>query len=271
MENPLLRTRIAPTPSGLLHAGNAVNFLLTEHLARTTGRELLLRVDDLDRERVRPAYVQDIFEQLERLGIHWDLGPRNAEDLEDVWSQRHRLPLYHGLLDELRATSQLFACTCTRTTLMHCRCAESGIDLDAPEVSWRLRLSSPCIVTFRTPHGQASTDLAELMPPPVLRSREGRPAYQVASLADDLHFGIDLIVRGEDLFASTACQVHMARLLGRGAFTEALFIHHRLLLDAHGAKLSKSAGAAALDRGPEGRADVSALRELALQLAREVL
>ena len=267
----MLRTRIAPTPSGLLHAGNAVNFLLTQHLARTTGRELLLRVDDLDRERVRPAYVQDIFEQLERLGIHWDLGPRSTEDLEEVWSQRHRLPLYHELLEALRATGQLFACTCTRTTLAHCRCAERGIDLDAPEMTWRLRLSSPCIVTFRTPHGQASKDLAELMPPPVLRSREGRPAYQVASLADDLHFGIDLIVRGEDLFASTACQVHMAQLLGHSAFTEALFIHHRLLLDAHGAKLSKSAGAAALDRGPEGRADVNALRELALQLASEVL
>ena len=209
----VLRTRIAPTPSGLLHAGNAVNFLLTEHLARTTGRELSLRVDDLDRERVRPAYVQDIFEQLERLGIHWDLGPQNAEELEEVWSQRHRLPLYHGLLDDLRATGQLFACTCTRTTLMHCRCAERGIDLDAPEVTWRSRLTKPCIVTFSTPHGPASTDLAELMPPPVLRSREGRPAYQVASLADDLHFGIDLIVRGEDLFASTALWASTATVI----------------------------------------------------------
>lgn len=265
----MLRTRIAPTPSGLLHAGNAVNFLLTEHLARTTGRQVLLRIDDLDQERVRPAYVQDIFEQLERLGIQWDLGPRNTEELDKAWSQRHRLPLYHGLLEELRSTDQLFACTCTRTTLVHCRCMEHGTDLDAPEVTWRLRITAPCIVTFSTPHGQASTDLAELMPPPVLRSREGRPAYQVASLADDLHFGIDLIVRGEDLFASTACQVHMARLLGHSAFTGALFVHHRLLLDAHGAKLSKSAGAAALDHGTGQRADVTALRELALVLASE--
>jgi glutamyl-tRNA synthetase len=250
--------------------GNAVNFLLTEHLARTTGRELLLRVDDLDQERVRPAYVQDIFEQLERLGLRWDLGPRNTEDLEEAWSQGHRLPLYDGLLEELRSTDQLFACTCTRTTLVHCRCMEHGTDLDAPEVTWRLRLTAPSTVTFSTLHGPVSADLVDLMPPPVLRSREGRPAYQVASLADDLHFGIDLIVRGEDLFASTACQVHMARLLGRGTFTEALFIHHRLLLDSHGAKLSKSAGAAALGRGAEGRADVNALRELALQLASEV-
>ena len=266
----MLRTRIAPTPSGLLHAGNAVNFLLTELLARSTGRELLLRIDDLDQERVRPAYVQDIFDQLERLGIHWDLGPRNAEDLGTTWSQRHRLALYHGLLDELRAAGQLFACTCTRTTIAHCRCAEHGTDLDAPDVTWRLRLTAPCLVTFRTPRGTVSTDLAERMPPPVLRARDGRPAYQLASLADDLHFGIDLVVRGEDLFASTACQVHMARLLGRSDFTEAQFVHHRLLLDAHGAKLSKSAGAAALDRGPEGLMDVRALRELALQLVREV-
>lgn len=266
----MLRTRIAPTPSGLLHAGNAVNFLLTEHLARSTGRELLLRIDDLDQERVRPAYVQDIFDQLERLGIHWDLGPRNAEDLGTTWSQRHRLALYHGLLEELRAAGQLFACNCTRTTIAHCRCAELGTDLDAPDVTWRLRLTAPCLVAFRTPHGTVSTDLAERMPAPVLRARDGRPAYQVASLADDLYFGIDLVVRGEDLFASTACQVHMAHLLGRSAFAEALFVHHRLLLDAHGAKLSKSAGAAALDRDPEGSTDVKALRELALQLAKEV-
>lgn len=271
MENPVLRTRIAPTPSGLLHAGNALNFLLTEHLARSTGRELLLRIDDLDQERLRPAYVQDIFEQLERLGIHWDLGPRNTEELNEVWSQRHRLVLYHDLLRELRAAGQLFACTCTRTTIAHCRCAELGTDLDRPDVTWRLRLTAPCLVAFRTPHGTVSTDLAERMPPPVLRARDGRPAYQVASLADDLYFGIDLVVRGEDLFASTACQVHMARLLGRSAFAEALFVHHRLLLDAHGAKLSKSAGAAALDRDPEGSTDVKALRELALQLANEVV
>lgn len=266
----MLRTRIAPTPSGLLHAGNAVNFLLTEHLARSTGRELLLRIDDLDQERVRSVYIQDIFDQLERLGIHWDLGPRNTDELDSAWSQRHRLPLYHGLLEELRAAGQLFACTCTRTTITHCSCAALGTDLDAPDVTWRLRLTAPCLVTFRTLHGTVSTDLAERMPPPVLRSREGRPAYQVASLADDLHFGIDLVVRGEDLFASTACQVHMARLLGRSAFTEALFVHHRLLLDAHGAKLSKSARAAALDRDPAGRTDAKALRELALQLAWEV-
>jgi glutamyl/glutaminyl-tRNA synthetase len=266
----VLRTRIAPTPSGLLHAGNAVNFLLTEHLARTTGRELMLRIDDLDEERVRPAYVQDIFEQLERLGTHWDLGPRTADELETTWSQRHRLPLYHDLLEELRTAGQLFACNCTRTTIARCRCAELGTDLDSPDVTWRLRLRAPCVVTFRTTHGPVSTDLSERMPPPVLRSREGRPAYQVASLADDLHFGIDLVVRGEDLYASTACQVYMARLLGRSSFADALFVHHRLLLDANGTKLSKSAGAAALDRGPEGRTDVHALRELALQLAREM-
>src|SRR5882762_5324158 len=88
------RTRIAPTPSGFLHLGNAFSFALTAKLARETGARLLLRIDDLDRDRVEARYVQDIFETLHFLGIPWDEGPRDILAYEATWSQVYRMDLY---------------------------------------------------------------------------------------------------------------------------------------------------------------------------------
>lgn len=77
-----IRSRIAPTPSGYLHIGNAYNFLFTYLLVRAKKGELLLRIDDLDFERKRPEYVEDIFQTLEWMGLDWDLGPEGAESFE---------------------------------------------------------------------------------------------------------------------------------------------------------------------------------------------
>ena len=117
-----MRTRIAPTPSGYLHAGNAVNFLLTAELARLHGGSLLLRIDDLDAERARPEYLDDIFHSLEWLGIAWHEGPRDAADFQRNWSQRTRIGRYQVLLDQLRRGGHLYACTCSRKELPTCRC-----------------------------------------------------------------------------------------------------------------------------------------------------
>jgi glutamyl-tRNA synthetase len=81
---------------------------------------------------------------------------------------------------------------------------------------------------------------------PMLRQRNGSPAYQLASLADDVDHNINLIVRGEDLLPSTSCQLYVARLLGLRSFQQARFIHHPLITNANGAKLSKSEGASSL-------------------------
>src|SRR5258708_37010017 len=96
------RTRIAPTPSGFLHLGNVVSFVRTVELGKRKGAKVLLRIDDLDRERVEPEYVQDIFDTLEFLELPWDEGPRNVEEFERDWSQIHRIGLYREALDVLR-------------------------------------------------------------------------------------------------------------------------------------------------------------------------
>jgi glutamyl-tRNA synthetase len=86
------QTRIAPTPSGYLHLGNAYSFLLTKALAKKHGAKILLRIDDLDRDRYRPEYVEDIFATLDFLEIKIDQGPKNSKEMESTWSQVHRHP-----------------------------------------------------------------------------------------------------------------------------------------------------------------------------------
>ena len=105
-------------------------------------------------------------------------------------------------------------------------------------------------------------------PDPVVLQRNGRPAYQIASLADDLLFKVDTIIRGMDLLPSTLMQLHMARLLGRSEFREAIFLHHPLVVDATGEKLSKSSDAGSLRQWREAGRSPQGVHALALRLLR---
>ena len=242
-----LRSRIAPTPSGYLHAGNALNFLITQQLARLSGGSVTLRIDDLDATRARAEYVDDIFRSLQWLGLVWDEGPRNADDFFLNWSQRSRLAQAYALLEALLDAGHLYACTCSRKAVPTCSCRQRELPFDGPDTSWRLRVPATCKVDIpELSGGYRTIDLAERMPDPVLRQRSGLPAYQVMSLADDLAMRMTLIVRGEDLLPSSACQLHMATLLGLASYRPVRFLHHPLLYDARGRKLSKSEGADSL-------------------------
>jgi glutamyl-tRNA synthetase len=244
-------TRIAPTPSGYLHLGNVFSFLVTAGLAKRYGARILLRIDDMDRARVRPEYVDDIFETLHFLGIHWDEGPRGAVALETTFSQRHRMGLYIDALDHLRASGMLFACTCSRSMLAQedsgygyrGTCLHKNISLDEPGVSWRLRTDAAADISLRDPSGMEQTyPFPSSMRQVIVRKKDGDPAYQLSSVVDDIHFGVDLVIRGEDLLDSTLVQCYLSRLLPANRFAESAFFHHRLLTGAHGEKLSKSAG-----------------------------
>ncbi len=230
------RLRIAPTPSGFLHPGNALNFTLNWLTARLSpeGR-ILLRIDDLDADRKREEYVQDVFDTLQWLGLDWDEGPRTVADLENTWSQHLRLDQYKTLLDALTANNLLFACRKSRRDLEPWQGAyppefrRQGLSLDEPDAAWRIA----------TPDGFPMSDF-------IVRRRDGLPAYQIASLSDDLQFGITHIIRGEDLRASTAAQLFLADCLQMSDFQRIKFLHHPLIKDVSGEKLSKSAGATSL-------------------------
>jgi glutamyl-tRNA synthetase len=237
----ITKTRIAPTPSGYLHLGNAFSFALTAALAEKYNARIVLRIDDLDQERVRPAYVQDIFDTLDFLEIGWHEGPRNPREVEREYSQIHRLDLYRRAFDTLISQSAIFACNCSRARVQEaapdsvykCRCIEKALPLDTPEVRWRLRTSTDLALTVRTLDGTINAFLP--------------PEQQ------------NFIVRGTDLWPSTLAQHYLAKGLSVQSFLDTTFHHHALFTAVDGTKLSKSAGATSIQylrKAGKTRADV---------------
>lgn len=271
----LQKTRFAPTPSGLLHPGNGLSFIITWVLARAAGAVILLRIDDLDEQRRRLAFVEDIFYTLDWLGLDYDEGPAGVDDFFAHWTQRSRMDLYQQALSRLRkSTNDLYACNCTHRQLQSStvrkgfypgNCREAGLPLDQPGLAWRLRLSEHVRLLCRGWGGAADLYLspAGQMGDFVVRKKDGDPAYQLSSLIDDLYFGVNAIVRGHDLLPSTAAQLQLASLLEEEAFLQARFFHHPLLLDEAGEKLSKSQGAASLQAWREAGKSPAQLLETA--------
>ena len=243
---PYHKTRIAPTPSGFLHVGNVLSFAITAALARQRGAKILLRIDDIDQTRANPQYIQDVFDTLNFLEIPWDEGPRDLKEFEDTYSQMHRMVLYNEALTCLQDNSLVYACDCSRKQLIEneCRCLEKHISLHAENVSWRLITGNDDDIVVKDYQGEIiKPTLPAEMHDFIVRKKDGFPAYQLTSVVDDLFYGVDLVVRGEDLWASTLAQHHLASLLKRDDFARIAFYHHALITDASGNKLSKSAGA----------------------------
>jgi len=268
----LIVTRLAPTPSGYLHPGNAVSFLLTWALARAKEGKLLLRIDDLDQGRYRREYVEDIFRTLEWLGIECDEGPSDVAGLETNYSQLTRLDAYREALLQLRQEGYLYACDCTRKRIREISldgrypgsCRERALPFEQEPIAWRVRLAKQGRVGFREwRNGRREYALEEWIDDFVVRQKNGMPAYQLASLIDDEYFGINLVVRGEDLLPSTIAQQHLARLLDISLFQATTFWHHPLLTAPDGTKLSKSSGAGALKAWREAGRKPQELHQLA--------
>ncbi len=243
-------TRIAPTPSGYLHIGNALSFVLTAAIAKRTNANLLLRIDDLDRNRVEQQYIDDVFETLGFLSIEWQLGPDTAANFQNQWSQLCRLDIYKPALDQLVEANLVFACTCSRKQLQTpgyaCRCVEHKHALDTPGAAWRLITDEEPVKINTLTNGIVELNLPAEMKNFIVRKKDGIPAYQLSSLIDDVHFGVDLIVRGEDLWPSTIAQHYLAKVLNLHQFGNAIFHHHPLITVNGVDKLSKSAGSTSI-------------------------
>jgi glutamyl-tRNA synthetase len=248
-------TRIAPTPSGFLHLGNLYSFLITRALAERHNAKILLRIDDLDRERFKTEYVQDIFDTLDFMEIGYDLGPKNLQEFDSEWSQMNRLPLYEEGMKKLSTQNILFACDCSRKKIQQMdssgyylgHCQDRRIPLDRPDVAWRFNTFTADFIQIQQyPDIPQSYILPEDTVFFVVRKKDKQPAYQLTSLIDDLHFGTDLIVRGTDLFGSTLAQQLIAQALENTSFSHVNFLHHALIKGAQKEKLSKSEGATSI-------------------------
>lgn len=246
-------TRIAPTPSGYLHLGNLYSFLVTKALAAKHHSKILLRIDDLDRERTRTEYIQDIFDTLDFMEISYDLGPKNSKEFISDWSQTLRIEMYQKALEELAQNSLLFGCTCSRKKIKQFNppgcylghCLDRKIPLDKKEVAWRLdTFSNKEISIINYPKAEKEDFLPKESAFFVVRKKDGIPSYQLASLLDDVHFKVDLIVRGKDLYHSSLSQLSLASHLEDSvSFQKSTFYHHPILLDSEKEKLSKTEGA----------------------------
>ena len=233
-------SRLAPTPSGYLHLGNAVNFVLTWLLTRQAGGTLHLRIDDLDRARLRPAYLDNIFRVIDWLGVAYDYGPSGPDDFLRHHSQLLHLPDYNRVLRRLALVPGLVqASQRTRTSG-----TDAPVSLETPGAAWRALVPADTEISFADGWlGETRVPLGALMPDFVARKKDGVAAYQVASVVDDLRLGTNLIVRGLDLQPSTAAQLWLARQLSETAAFNASriqFYHHPLLTNEAGQKLSKS-------------------------------
>jgi glutamyl-tRNA synthetase len=257
-----LKSRLAPTPSGFLHIGNAFSFVLTWVIVKSRGGKLHLRIDDGDSARFRPEYLDDIFETLHWLGINWDSGATNSEDFIENYSQQSRQAEFAELGNELEQVAEVYTCSCSRKEIkqywpggLHLDRCNSFTETSKKKYARRLsvepsRINIPDIVN------PIEISPAAAMGDVVIRKKDGAWAYQVCSLAEDFNSEINLIVRGEDLLNSTALQLYMADKLSNSnkpdiaakaaRFLQASYLHHPLLLDTDGNKLSKSAGSTSI-------------------------
>ena len=249
-------SRLAPTPSGYLHLGNAFSFILTWLLVRRLGGKLHLRIDDLDAPRLNQDCLEDIFIQLEWLGLDYDTGPQGPDDHLRRFSQSLRLEEYMSALEEIRESGLLYACSCSRKQYLSKSkngqypgtCREKKLDFNQPGMAWRFRSETdiPPDDTDRQIEGSQEENQFPFLGDAIMRRKDGLPSYQIASLVDDLKNQSSLIVRGMDLFPSTHFQISVAEKMAWQEFKEIMFVHHPLLKDSFGKKLSKSEAALSL-------------------------
>ncbi|MGD9918678.1 MAG: tRNA glutamyl-Q(34) synthetase GluQRS [Paenirhodobacter sp.] len=257
-------TRFAPSPTGPLHLGHAYSAILAHDMARAAGGKFLLRIEDIDRQRSKPEWEAQIYDDLRWLGLSWD-GP--------VMRQSERLNIYRQALETLWERDLLFACSCSRRDIEAAASApQEGVPLGPdgivypgtcrergahhpgqplPQAALRLRMDrAACDCSFeeigpahRGIHHITRERMIREVGDIVLARREMGTSYHLSVVLDDAAQGVTLVTRGEDLFEATAIHVTLQKLLELPTPT---YCHHDLIRDEHGKRLAKRDDARAL-------------------------
>lgn len=253
---PLSRGRYAPTPSGRLHLGNLLTCLLTWLDARSTGSDLLFRLEDLDAARCSETYAVETAEDLRWMGLDWDSGW--FPEAPGNYAQSTRSSVYAEAFQVLQQKGLLYPCYCSRVERQaasaphpgqpkdaHCRCRTlTALERREKEAAGRRPAWKVCVpdteISFTDLHyGPQTYRLAELGDFIVRRS-DGVFSYQLAVAVDDALMGVTRVVRARDLMPSAARQICLLRLLD---LPEPAYAHGPLLVSAPAEKLSKREGA----------------------------
>ncbi|MBR3371779.1 MAG: glutamate--tRNA ligase [Rhodobacteraceae bacterium] len=245
-------TRFAPSPTGYLHIGNLRTALFNYLIARKSGGEFILRLDDTDQERSKQEYIDGIQQDLDWLGIGWDR----------IEQQSTRLDRYKEAADTLRADGRFYECFETPGELDLKRKKQlnmgrppvydrAALDMeDATRLRlraerdgyWRFLLDQTRIEWTDGILGPLSIDAASVSDPVLIRA-DGQVLYTLASVVDDMDMGVTHIVRGSDHVTNTATQIQIIQALGGAAPS---FAHHSLLTGPQGEALSKRLGTLSL-------------------------
>ena len=249
------RGRFAPSPTGRIHLGNARSALLGWLQARAAGGRFLLRIEDLDRARCRPAFLEDLYRDLAWLGLDWDEPPLVQSQREDV---------YREALERLRREGRVYPCFCTRAEIARAASAPHGLSDEGPrypgtcatlppeQQEERGRSRPPALRFHPLPgewcfedglHGRVCQDVDAAVGDFVVRRNDGVASYQLAVVVDDAASGITDVLRGDDLLGSTPRQLQLYEALGH---TAPRFWHVPLVLGEDGKRLAKREGAFAI-------------------------
>ena len=242
-----VRTRFAPSPTGLLHVGGARTALFCWLFARRHGGTFVLRIEDTDRERSTQASIDAIVDGLQWLGIDADEGP---------WYQTDRLALYREHVERLLREDKAYLCYCTREELEAMRAAKRARG-EKPRYDGRCRRrtgSPPAgvdpVVRFKNPaagtvvfddlvRGTVAFDNRELDDLVIARG-DGLPTYNFGVVVDDLDMDVSHVIRGDDHVMNTPRQLNIIAALGA---SPPHYAHLPMILGADGQRLSKRHGA----------------------------
>ena len=246
-------TRLAPSPTGALHLGNARTFLINWALARRGGWDVRLRIEDLDGPRVRPGAARDAVDALAWLGLDWD---------GDTLTQSRELAPYRRAMERLAESGAAFPCALSRGQVAAAASAPQDGAHETPypaslrparwerrfsdaATNWRF-LAAPGAVPFTDGFaGPQSPEPARSIGDFIVWTKAGTPAYQLAVVVDDHRQGVTQVVRGDDLLDSTARQLLLYRALGLSP--EPRHWHVPLVVGPDGRRLAKRHGDSRLE------------------------
>ena len=258
----MVRGRLAPSPTGALHLGNARSFLLAWLSIRAQQGKVVLRIEDLDHPKVKKGAIQELFDDLIWLGLDWDEGPRPG-DSNSTYIQSNRVSFYREALNTLQQQHLVYPCTCSRKDVEEAQSAPHHADdgpcypgtcrnryenyaaasaiLPASRIpAWRVITHEEVLSTFHDAfHGMQQANIHQQWGDFVLARHPDGAGYMLAVVADDHAMGVTEVLRGDDLLSTTHKQLLLYQALD---WQPPTFIHTPLVVSEDGRRLAKRHG-----------------------------